>query len=131
MSTSSKGEHNGERQEPDYRGVFLEHVNPLPPLGEGFSSLLPLPKLWRQCWMLLRASCAQPALEPCLAASLCAQLLVGKYLQLGSQHPPPHPSSCPSAPILPNKAIGGNCNAYIVHGTSLATGGAGANALLL
>lgn len=26
MSTRSKGEHNGERQELDYRGVFLERA---------------------------------------------------------------------------------------------------------
>lgn len=46
MSTSSKGEeHNGERQELDYRGVFLErdgeNVNPLPPQQRVFIPPLP------------------------------------------------------------------------------------------
>lgn len=87
MSTSSKGEeHNGERQELDYRGEFLEHtrrghVSPLPPRRRAF--IPPFPS-------------SNSVGSAGAAAHLCSQQQMGKWLQLPSKS---HVAVLPSPPL--------------------------------
>lgn len=120
-SSSSKGEHNGEWQELDYQGVFLECAGGVcesstPAPGGGFSFPPSPPKtlmaaLAADTPTLLHASCVQPALDPCLTTHLCSLQQMGKLAAITLKKPRPHPSSRPSAHtpgILQNKVMGGD-----------------------